>query len=291
MKEYVDQQDEKANIQLNQELLLWTAYVMGKPTNLFAMGEEATINQPMQTVAPRTEAIEAPEHPKEGAQQAMKTGLPTILKTEISQNNNVEESTEENIPNGSPTKDGRKETPPEAVTNTAPDVSPTRRSPRKTPNGVVPTIVTSRPRSESPSDSYGSSSQPTPSNAIPPTRFEVFPPLKGAKKPETRRAGRPSRGGGRRTHHASPYRTTPARRSSARRSTPTTRESNGREALRRTRSRLAESVAADDEDAKPEEADDRNEIAVEDDDLEMLDANGDEDEDAPGSDDEEIRYE
>jgi histone acetyltransferase SAS3 len=295
MKEYVDAQDEKANIQLNQELLLWTAYVMGKPTNLFAMGEEATINQPMQTVAPRTEAIELPEHPEEGVQQAMKAGLPTTLKSEISQSNTVEESTEENISNGSPTKDGRKKTPPEAVTDIAPDVSPTRRSPRKTPNGVVPTIVTSRPRSESPSDSYGSSSQATPSNAIPPTRFEVFPPLKGAKKAETpRRAGRPSRGGGRRSHHASPYRTTPARRSSARRSTPTTRESNGREALRRTRSRLAESVAADDEDTKPEQADDRNEIAVEDDDdVEMQDANGDEDEDedAPGSDDEEIRYE
>lgn len=293
MKEYVDQQDEKANIQLNQELLLWTAYVMGKPTNLFAMGEEAAINQPMQTVAPRTGVIELPDHPEEGVQQAMRAGLPTTLKSEISQSNTVEESTEENISKGSPTKDGRKKTPPEDVTNTATDVSPTRRSPRKTPNGVVPTIVTSRPRSESPSDSYGSSSQPTPSNVIPPTRFEVFPTLKGAKKPaETRRAGRPSRGSGsRRSHHASPYRTTPARRSSARRSTPTTRESNGREALRRTRSRLAESVAADDEDTKPEEADDHNEIAVEDDDMEMLDANGDEDEDAPGSDDEEIRYE
>jgi len=65
-------------------------------------------------------------------------------------------------------------------------------------------------------------------------------------------------------------------------------------------------VAADDEDAKIEEADDRdagdeNEVVVEDadddedaegePDVEMQDANGDEDEDAPGSDDEEIRYE
>lgn len=307
MKEYVDKQDKKANIQLNQDLLLWTAYVMGKPTNLFAMGEEATINQPMQTVAPRAEIIELPEHPEEGVQQALKASLPTTLKTEASLGNTVEESTEENTRNGSPTKDGRKKTPPDAPENNEILVSPTRRSPRKTPNGVVPTIITSRPRSESPSDSYGSGSQPTPADTIPPTRFEIFPPIPGAQSAARRRAGRPSRGTSRRSHHASPYRTTPARRSSARRSTATPREGNGREALRRTRSRLGvTAVAADDEDPKGEDADDRdvrdeNEIAVEDDededaegepDVEMGDANGgDEDEDAPGSDDEEIRYE
>lgn len=307
MKEYVDKHDQKATIQLNQELLLWTAYVMGKPTNLFAMGEEATINQPMQTVAPRAEAIELPEHPEEGVQQAMKAGLATALKTEVSQTNTVEDSTEENMPNGSPTKDGRKRTPSRALKDATTNFSPNRRSPRrKTPNGVVPTIVTSRPRSESPSDSYGSGSHSTPADMIPPTRFEIFPPVPGAASAAKRRPGRPSRGGSRRSHHASPYRTTPARRSSARRSTPTTRESNGREALRRTRSRLGvTAVAANDEDPKAEEADDHdvshdNEIAVEDDDeedaegepdVEMDDANGDEDEDAPGSDDEEIRYE
>ena len=306
MKEYVDKHDKKATIQLNQDLLLWTAYVMGKPTNLFAMGEEATINQPMQTVAPRVEAIEIPEPPKEAVEAIAKASLPPTLKTEASQGNPVEESTEDNLSHRSPTKDSRKHTPPEANENGDAHPPPTRRSPRKTPNGVVPTIITSRPRSESPSDSYGSGSHSTPADMIPPTRFEIFPPIPGAPSAAKRRPGRPSRGGTRRSHHASPYRTTPARRSSARRSTPTTRESNGREALRRTRSRLGvTAVAADDEDAKAEEADDHdirdeNEVAVEEDDdedaegepdVEMEDANGDEDEDAPGSDDEEIRYE
>jgi len=260
----------------------------------------------MQTVAPRVEAIEMLEPPKEAVPETLKGNLPTVLKAEASQNNAVEESTETNVANHSSSKDGRKHTPPEAVENGDAPVSPTRRSPRKTPNGVVPTIVTSRPRSESPSDSYGSGSHSTPADMIPPTRFEIFPPIPGAPSASKRRPGRPSRGGSRRSHHASPYRTTPARRNSARRSTTTPREPNGREALRRTRSRLGvTAVAADDEDAKAQEADDHdardeNEVAVEDDededaegepDVEMEDANGDEDEDAPGSDDEEIRYE
>lgn len=306
MREYVDKHEKKATIQLNKDLLLWTAYVMGKPTNLFAMGEEATINQPMQTVAPRVEAIELPEQPEEGVQQAIKASLQPSLTTEETQNNAVEDSTEEHVPNGSPKKEHRKKTPTEAVENSATPVSPTRRSPRKTPNGVVPTIVTSRPRSQSPSDSYDSGSQSTPADMIPPTRFEIFPPIPGAQSAAKRRPGRPSRGTNRRSHHASPYRTTPVRRSSARRSTPTTREGTGREALRRTRSRLGTvAVAADDEDHKADDADghdipEDNEVAVEDDededaegepDVEMGDANGDEDEDAPGSDDEEIRYE
>jgi histone acetyltransferase SAS3 len=304
MREYVNNHDKKATIQLNQELLLWTAYVMGKPTNLFAMGEEAAINQPMQTVAPRQEAIELPEQTGEGVEQVMKAGLPTNLRNDTSQGDTVEESTEENNANPSPTKDGRKKTQPEAIGNSITPVSPTRRSPRKTPNGVVPTILTSRPRSESPSDSYGSGSQAMSADIIPPTRFEVFPPIKGNRGTTKPRAGRPSRGASRRSHHASPHRVTPARRSSARRSTPTT-QPNGREALRRTRSRLSvTAVAATDEDAKVDEADDRDvkdndEAAVEADDedaegepdVEMEDANGDEDEDAPGSDDEQIRFE
>lgn len=307
MKEYVDKHDKKATIQLDQELLLWTAYVMGKPTNLFAMGEEATINQPMQTVAPRAEAIGLPEQPEEGVQQAIKKGLDADASNEASQNDSVEQSTEDNAPNGSPKKDDQKATPLEAVGDTGPPVLPTRCSPRKTPNGVVPIITTSRPRSESPSDSYGSGSQPTPADRIPPTRFEIFPPIPGAQSAAKRRPGRPTRGGGssRRSHHASPYRATPVRRSSTRRSTPTTREGTGRESLRRTRSKLGViAVAADDDDAKAEDANgddvkDDNEVAVEDDedaeaepDVDMADANGNEDdmEDAPGS-DEEIVYE
>ena len=321
MREYVDKHDKKATIQLNQDLLLWTAYVMGKPTNLFAMGEEATINQPMQTVAPRVEAVEPPEEPEKDAQQTMNDNIEQQARSESSQHDNVELTTEEAVPNGSPGKEIRKTTPPQAATaeSNGNINSPTRRSPRKTPNGIVPIITTSRPRSQTPDDSYDSGSQPTPADMIPPTRFEVFPPIPGAQSAAKRRPGRPTRGGSaRRSHHATPYRATPARRSSARRSTPATatREPSGRESLRRTRSKLGTiALAADDNEAKADgtHAKDDNEVAVEDDDddqdaereagatadampdVEMgdADANGeeDEDEDAPGSDDDEIKYE
>ncbi|KAM0716487.1 hypothetical protein Q7P37_007932 [Cladosporium fusiforme] len=309
MKEYVDKHDKKATIQLHQDLLLWTAYVMGKPTNLFAMGEEATINQPMQTVAPRTEAIELPGQPEEGVQQSMKEEL--TAKTEALEKESVEESTEDHMPNGSPKKEAsKKKASPDAAENVDNPASPTRRtSPRKTPNGIIPTVTTSRPRSQEPYDSYDSGSQSTPTDSIPPTRFEVFPPIPGAQSAAKRRPGRPTRGG--RRSHASPYRATPVRRSSARRSTPTTREATGRESMRRTRSKLGVIAVTADEDNEPktEEADaddvrDGNEVAVEDaeededadaeadPDVEMGDADGDEDEDAPGEpDDDEIIYE
>lgn len=305
MKEYVDKHDKKATIQLHQELLLWTAYVMGKPTNLFAMGEEATINQPMQTVAPRTEAIELPREPEEGVQQSMKENLDEE-GTDQAQKDSVEESTEGGLPNGSPGKKrGKKSTPETTEKSGDQPASPTRRtSPRKTPNGITPTITTTRPRSQSPYDSYDSGSQLTPADLIPPTRFEVFPPMPGAQSAAKRRAGRPARSG--RRSHASPYRATPVRRSSARRSTPATRETAGRESTRRTRSKLgAIAVAADEADA--DDVKDEHEVAVEDDeeedaegepDVEMGDAEGvdddhdEEDDDAPGEpDDEEIRYE
>lgn len=324
MREYVDKHDKKATIQLNSELLLWTAYVMGKPTNLFAMGEEATINQPMQTVAPRAEAIEPPKELDKDAQPTINEGgIEQQAKSETSQHDNVEQTTEEAVQNGSPGKEVSKITPPEGVAaeNDGNTTSPARRSPRKTPNGIVPIITTSRPRSQTPDDSYDSGSQPTPADMIPPTRFEVFPPIPGAQSAAKRRPGRPTRGGSaRRSHHASPYRATPARRSSARRSTPATatREANGRESLRRTRSKLGTiALAADnDNEAKAgggggDDVRDDNEVAVEDDEedaegepeadaipeVEMgdADANGDEDEDededAPGSDDDEIKYE
>ena len=280
---------------------------MGKPTNLFAMGEEVTINQPMQTVAPRVEAIEPPKEPEKDAQQTMNEGIVQQAESETSQHENVEQTTEEAVPNGNPGKEVPRTTPPEAAAaeNNGNIASPTRRSPRKTPNGIVPIITTSRPRSQTPEDSYDSGSQPTPADMIPPTRFEVFPPIPGAQSAAKRRPGRPTRGGSaRRSHHATPNRTTPARRSSARRSTPATatREPSGRESLRRTRSKLGTiALAADDNEVAVEDDDDRiagREAGADADampDVEMgdADANGeeDEDEDAPGSDDDEIKYE
>ena len=58
MKEYVEKQDKKAHIQIQPQKLVWTPYVMGRPTNYFALGEEA--NAPIQTKAPRENQTQSP---------------------------------------------------------------------------------------------------------------------------------------------------------------------------------------------------------------------------------------
>lgn len=305
MKEYVDKHDKKATIQLDDKRLVWTPYVMGKPTNFFAMGEEATANHPMQTVAPRNEVTEVPEKSAEGVQQAIKHPHSNLEPDDEAATDSIEDTPEDH-----PKLNGARPTsiPPKPAPSTTPaPTSPTRRtSPRKTPNGKSttpkpPPISTHRTRSTTPSSSYIS----TPSTGpIPATRFEIFPPVPGQQSAAKRRAGRPTRGG--RKSYGAPYRTTPARRSSARRSTPRGEAAGGRErSARRTRSKLGEvAMAADDgEDAKAgeeavveeEEEGDGEEDAEgeeEDGDEGMGDADADADVDAAGEeDDEEIRYE
>ncbi|KAF2215390.1 hypothetical protein CERZMDRAFT_18444, partial [Cercospora zeae-maydis SCOH1-5] len=175
MQDYVDKHEKKATIKINPHNLCWTPYIMGRPTNLFAMGEET--NQPIQTVASRAdETAEMPAQPGEGVKQALKA-------------------------EDTATEDGQA------------NDSPSRRSPRKTPNGHTTTMHI-RTKSQQlasgeatpHSDSTGS--QPTSAGPIPPSRFEVFPPIPGMPQTAKRRANRPS---ARRTSYRNAY-GTPARR-------------------------------------------------------------------------------
>ncbi|KAK3100879.1 Histone acetyltransferase, partial [Teratosphaeriaceae sp. CCFEE 6253] len=177
---------------------------------------------------------------------------------------------------------GRK-TPPLALITPQPSViekesgSPTRRqSPRrKTPNGRQSgTRSPSRgPQPEEQTDSQPpSQQQPTADDAIPPERFEIFPPVPGMAAAK-RRTARPGRGGNRRSTYGTPVR----------------RSANGRArggelgsaTLRRTRSKLGDlalSAADLDEDVGKGE-------------MEMGGEDGEGDADAPAEDDDEIRYE
>ncbi|KAK4545929.1 hypothetical protein LTR36_002493 [Oleoguttula mirabilis] len=312
MKEYVEKHEKKAHIQLDPEKLCWTPYVMGRPTNLFAMGEEA--NAPLQTVAPREDVVELQEEPEEGVQQALKANEVAFAQNE-EMHLETTESAEQDLPpqvNGlSPTS--RKKTPPVTLAltpqpsmNDKPDGSPTRRSPtrrspRKTPNGTR-----CRTRSASPSmsrsadnnnndntDNITITSQPPPSisagpQVIPPTRFEIFPPVPGQQAAGKRRPGRPPRGGSRRSN---PY-GTPVRRSNTARTTRSERSPAGSTTLRRTRSKLGGiAMSAADADEEEEEAEAvkaaaDEDVAIEEEvDGEGVGDGGGEDED------DEIRYE
>jgi histone acetyltransferase SAS3 len=308
MKEYVEKHEKKAHIKLYREKLCWTPYVMGRPTNLFAMGEEA--NQPMQTVAPREEetaapALELPE-PEEGIQQTLKATAEAEAQNEDTQMESTEPKEQEPSPqlNGVSSPTARKKTPPTSLALTPqpsntekPTHSPTRQSPRKTPNGH-------RTRSPSPrshSQDSANTSQPTSAGPIPPTRFEIFPPVPGMVSSAKRRPGRPPRSGGgsRRSTFGTPVRRRDAHRSGGSRSRPSPSRSatSATATVRRTRSKLGDVsiTAADlllggDDDGEEKRAGDESAVVD-------ADADADGDEDAPHEvdddegGDEEIKYE
>ncbi|KAK3724793.1 Histone acetyltransferase [Vermiconidia calcicola] len=275
MKEYVDKHEKKATITLDEERLCWTPYVMGRPTNVFPIGEEAT--QPLQTIAPREEATELPAEPEEGVQQTLKANAEAFAQNERKHeeaHQSTEAPDEPQINGLSPNGKPRKKTPPALALTPQPSFtgkpsgSPSRRSPRKTPNGTQYTT-----REGSPTSLY-SGSQPTSAGPVPPTRFEIYPPVPGMPSSSKRRPGRPARRGNRVING------TPARRSTtaaARQHSPSTVGAS----MRRTRSKLGDiAVSAADEDARNEA-----EVAVEDD----VDANGGDEQQQ--QDEEEIRYE
>ncbi|KAF2720334.1 hypothetical protein K431DRAFT_226682 [Polychaeton citri CBS 116435] len=278
MREYAEKHEKKATVKLTPERLCWTPYVMGKPTNLFAMGEEA--NQPMQTVAPREEAVQVPEDPGEGVQQDL-NDIANEAQHEPA-DGEILDSTEDNeiqmVVDGivSPRSQKHQDqkngsaitlalTPQPSIRVEDQDVSP---SVKKSPDGNVAQNRQYYTRSASPPNSYeDSGSQPSSAGPIPPTRFEIFPVVPGMAFAK-RRPGRPPRSG--RRGVATPVRRTPRPRASP--SISTARPSTAR----RTRSTLGEaavSANADDEEdneiSKDAEADE--------DQLRLLDGGGDED--------------
>lgn len=306
MKEYVEKHEKKATIKIDPECLRWTPYVMGRPTNLFAMGEESA--QPVQTVAQRTEPTELPEDPEEGVQQSLKSKQDSVMALHTQESGTAEITEPAELPpppaeltNGislSQSPKIRKKTPPPSLDfsaqpsrnadRSAAAVSPSRRySPRKAPNHGLPLLDSTEAASpasfQTAPSATGSAtgSQPGSAGHIPPTRYEVFPPVPGGT---AKKRGRPV---GRRSMHNTPARRPTTGGRSARRNngaasydspsrgTPTAAASGSR----RTRSALAEnmqSATAAEEDAKIEE----EEAVV-----------SENDDDAPGELDEEILYE
>lgn len=311
MKEYVEKHEKKATIKIDPNCLRWTPYVMGRPTNLFAMGEETA--QPVQTVAQRTEPAELPDEPEEGVQQTLKSqqdsGGVDIQKQD---SGSVEAAELAELPppppqltNGSSLSKSpraRKKTPPPSLDlhkqptqqpdDAAAAGSPTRRhSPRKTPVRSVTQAALLDSTEASPASfqtasvaGSGVGSQPGSAGSIPPTRYEVFPPVPGGGTAKKR--GRPV---GRRSTNNTPARRPTTGRNSRRhaavvdspsRNTPTVASGS-----RRTRSNLSEftlnaaaAAAAAQEVTKVEEE-------------EAVATDNDDEADAPGEVDEEILYE
>ncbi|KAI7096716.1 hypothetical protein KC335_g19315 [Hortaea werneckii] len=263
---------------------------MGKPTSLFAMGEEA--RGEVQTVAPRPEEEVAgalPDAPEEAMREvaASQGGGEESVETtekvdgeEEAQTNGVSPESKKKTPSG-----GHSLTP-QPFAETRPEDSPdrkssARRSPRKTPNGTrfaTRSASPSRPQPQQngtttaslhPNETNGSNETPAAEEEeeeeeeeIPPTRFEIFPPIPGLVSAAKRKPGRPPRGGSRRSiTYGTP--TATANRNRRRRSTNNTtrtRTSTDRSpgtALRRTRSKLGEAAlvmnASDDEEEEEEE--------------------------------------
>ncbi|CAK1364792.1 Histone acetyltransferase Tip60 [Cercospora beticola] len=335
MQEYVDKHEKKATIKINPHNLCWTPYIMGRPTNLFAMGEET--NQPIQTVASRAdENAELPAQPEEGVKQTLKSEETATDGSQANGDIAVATPTTELPPPAlndlevSP-KHPKKTPPPLTLTpqtsflvdkqKSKDKDSPSRRSPRKTPNGHTTTMhIRTKSQQlasgEATPNSDSTGSQPTSAGPIPPSRFEVFPPIPGQPQTVKRRANRPS---ARRTSYRNAY-GTPARRrrpdnrtngdspsrprdrnrtssSTRSRSKPET-PAAGPSSLRRGRSKLGDIVTLADVDRITEEQDKTaSEMAAGDDvaDDDEADAPGEEEEDdeadAPGEEEEEIMYE
>ncbi|QIW99468.1 hypothetical protein AMS68_004986 [Peltaster fructicola] len=238
MKEYVEKHEKKATIKLDPDRLCWTPYVMGRPSNLFTLGEEA--NQPLQTVQPRNETALLPGH----VDVDMQLEDPGA---DLDPPEAVAETTEAG-PQLNGVSQDHEHTPARDHSQQEKVVLPSRLttiSPRKVINGALDSINTA-----SPGSSYYSSSQPSSAGPIPPTRFEVFPAVPGMQSAAKRRPGRPPRGSTRRTHGT--YRTSTYRRPSSGRRRGSVRTTT----VRRGRSKLGEiamTAAGNEDNVTPEQ--------------------------------------
>ncbi|KAI9781901.1 MAG: hypothetical protein M1835_004157 [Candelina submexicana] len=218
----------KNYVKLNQQSLVWTPYIMGR--NNLAHYDRAP---PLGNIAPREDDSVPHAVPEEGVQMAENGTLQpkdgnTGLPNGTDQLDDTIDDTE-GTPLITPSTELDKQFPP---TPAPPSLSrtPSKQSPFKTP---ISTPLTN-----------GHSSPPTTSSTIPPTRFEIFPPLPGTGR---RKPGRPFARGGRRTTPST--RTgSPARRGGKSVETPGT----GGKSARRTRSKLADVVRNEGEEAEEE---------------------------------------
>lgn len=182
MAEYLDKHDKKRHIKIDPAKLIWTPYVMGKPTSYFPVGEEAT--GPIQTKARRDEPedLQAAQ-PEEGVQQALVNGNSTPDPETVHGDNLSPKATRKAPPSTL--------TPQPSITQG----SPPRRSPRKSQSQSQPeqTNGTTHEDPTSQNDTSDTSSVRRGStyteDNIPASRFEIFPPIPGQIM--KRKPGRP----------------------------------------------------------------------------------------------------
>ncbi len=226
----IDGWEAKNYVKLNEQSLVWTPYIMGR--NNLAHYDRAP---PLGTLAPREDDDVPKAVPEEGVQMAENATSQLKdsnieLPNGISKPNNTSDSTETPI------------IPSSTESSNQPPTTPGPHPPTPAPPITQPTFKTPISTSSTP---LPNGHPPPTSSTIPPTRFEIFPPLPGTGR---RKPGRPfGRGGRRTTTTTTPSRRTgsPARRGGkALETTPGT----GGKFARRTRSKLAGVVVGNGED-------------------------------------------
>ncbi|EKG13460.1 MOZ/SAS-like protein [Macrophomina phaseolina MS6] len=176
-RQYIDKFEAKQYPQINPECLIWTPYVMGR-NNLSHYDE----GPPLQTIAQRDGEDEKETAPEEGVQ--------------------MQEAAEHAHTNGHQSENQNDDDDPKegAVSATDPQ-SPQR---PKTPKAKSTESVKSNPSTPQANGVTNQVSTPitvNPVAGIPPTRFEVFPPIPGTA---AKKRGRPFSASTRR--HATPVR-------------------------------------------------------------------------------------
>ncbi|KAL8993756.1 MAG: hypothetical protein Q9169_006102 [Polycauliona sp. 2 TL-2023] len=223
-KQCIETWEAKKYVTINRDALVWTPYIMGR-SNL-AHYDRAP---PLPTIAPR-EGDEEDQQvvPEEGVQQSTNAsnGLVSQSQTQESQindttPNNTQEQSIPSIINGGVPLHPTSQQSPTLLPNIDPALQnltlnpPPPLIPSPLPNGVAPST---------PKSAQQQQQQPL----IPPTRYEIFPPIPGTVARSSRRTGwrggprRSAAAGGANGTPATAIRSTPARRGKATVTTPGT---------------------------------------------------------------------
>lgn len=184
-KRCIESWEAKGYVNLNPDALIWTPYIMGRGN--LAHYDRAP---PLATIAPREgEDDDIPAVPEEGVQQQQQ----------------LEAATSDNI--SGPQLNGETGSALEPISDTDKKQESSGSAPSNKPvNGLPPlTPIITRPTPEKPT--VDGMHAPSPLPAVPPTRYEVFPPVPGTVS--RRRGG--WRGGPRKSAVGTPAAATPLR--------------------------------------------------------------------------------
>lgn len=186
-EEYIRNWEAKGYVKLNPDALVWTPYVMGRNN------QSPYDRPPLHTVAPRDDSEEAADGTKTKVGDGSQSGPATVTDGNGNVNGDVSTAGDGNGHAGS-------EGPPSEQTAPSSAAS-SQQGANGTPSSSTPASASTPP-------------VPNPAAGIPPTRFEIYPPIQGPV--QKRRPGRPF---GSRSSHNRAANTPTAPRTSGR-STP-----------------------------------------------------------------------